>query len=69
MKNSTTVYCNHCHNEVSSKDNKCSHCGIPFPPNFAVASRNKFIYWFIAIVILCVFMMFWLPPNWDRLIG
>jgi len=69
MKNRPELACNHCHNPVSEGDKHCEHCGIPLPPNLATASRNKFLFWFVLIVILCVFMMVWLPPNWNRFTG
>ncbi|NQY27709.1 MAG: protein DnrP [Piscirickettsiaceae bacterium] len=52
---------------MNAEDTDCSHCGIPLPPNHGTQREQSFIYWFIALVIFCVFMMLWLPPDWTPL--
>lgn len=59
--------CEHCNTDVNMGDKSCSGCGTPLPPDFGQHPQRRFIYWFIALVILCFFMMYWLPPNWTDL--
>lgn len=56
--------CSHCGREVKAEDTVCESCGIPLPPHHADKRQRTFIPWFIALVIFCFVMMFWLPPNW-----
>lgn len=56
--------CSHCGSDVNAEDTRCASCGIPLPPNHAEQRHRTFIRWFIALVIFCFVMMFWLPPNW-----
>lgn len=65
MKNLT---CKHCGGSVEAGETSCSHCGIPLPPNFGKFSQRKFILYFIALVIFCLVMILWLPPDWTRFI-
>jgi hypothetical protein len=65
----TQLKCEHCNAEVKVGDKTCKGCGIPLPPNFGKNPQRKFIYWFIALVIFCFFMMFWLPPDWTKYIS
>ena len=67
MKNLT---CKHCGGEVKTGDIACPNCGIPLPPDYGKHPQRNFILWFIALVALCVFMIFWLPPDWsNKLLG
>lgn len=61
--------CKHCGEGVDADDTVCPHCGIPLPPNHGTQRQRTFIYWFIALVIFCFFMMFWLPPDWSPFVG
>ncbi|PHS29664.1 MAG: protein DnrP [Methylophaga sp.] len=56
--------CSHCGRAVKADDVSCSNCGIPLPPHHANQRQRTFVYWFIALVIFCFVIMFWLPPNW-----
>ncbi len=58
------LHCKHCDGKVSAEDEICPHCGIPLPPEHGREKQTIFRYWFIALLIFCLFMMFWLPPNW-----
>ena len=58
------LQCTHCGGDVEVGINKCPHCGIPLPPGFGQEPQKKFKLFFIALVIFCVGMMLWLPPNW-----
>lgn len=60
----TVLSCNHCGREVNESDDKCPGCGIPLPSNQHLQRQQKFIIWFVALVVFCFFMMIWLPPNW-----
>lgn len=60
--------CKHCGGQVQAEQRICPNCGIPLPPNHATQKQRVFIRWFIALVIFCVFMMMWLPPDWSPLI-
>ncbi len=61
--------CKHCGASIKADDKICLSCGIPLPPNHAKHPQRNFILWFIALVILCAFMIFWLPPDWSRFLG
>ncbi len=61
MKN---LSCSHCGGGVSVEMEACPHCGIPLPPHHGTQRERHFTRWFIALVIFCFFMMFWLPPDW-----
>lgn len=63
------IVCQHCGRDVEADNTVCPSCGIPLPPNHAKYRQNKFIVWFIALVIFCVFMMLWLPPDWSPFVG
>lgn len=59
------LICKNCGGGVEADNTLCPHCGIPLPPNHGTEHQQKFIYWFIALVIFCFVMMFWLPPDWS----
>jgi predicted nucleic acid-binding Zn ribbon protein len=61
--------CNHCGRDVKAEDEVCANCGIPLPPNHADQRQKTFIRWFIVLVIFCVFMMWWIPPDWSSIGG
>jgi hypothetical protein len=61
--------CKHCGSTVKAADVSCMSCGIPLPPNHGTERQRKFIFWFIALVIFCFIMMFWLPPDWSPFVG
>jgi len=62
-------HCQHCGHEVSNDAQKCPYCGIPLPPNHAIQKQKTFVRWFIALVIFCVVMMLWLPPDWSAFVN
>ncbi|MBV1915754.1 MAG: zinc-ribbon domain-containing protein [Pseudomonadales bacterium] len=57
--------CKHCGREIKETDSTCESCGIPLPPNHATQRQRKFLIWFGIVVVFCIFMMFWLPPDWS----
>jgi len=59
--------CEHCGSTVVAEDTKCQRCGIPLPPNHGASLQKKFILFFVAVCLLCLFMIIWLPPNWSAL--
>lgn len=61
--------CKHCGNKVQARDETCSSCGIPLPPNHGKEPQKRFILFFIGVCLFCVLMMIWLPPNWSALVG
>ncbi len=61
--------CKHCGGIVEMGDTNCPHCGIPLPPDLGKHPQRKFKLFFIAVVIFCIFMIIWLPPNWSRFMG
>jgi predicted nucleic acid-binding Zn ribbon protein len=61
--------CTHCGKEVKAEEQSCSHCGQPLPPNHAQARQRSFIGWFVVIVLFCIGMMLWLPPDWSPFMG
>jgi len=65
MKNLT---CKHCGSSVEAGDENCSHCGIPLPPDYGKSPQKKFVLFFIGLVIFCLVMLLWLPPDWTRFI-
>ncbi len=56
--------CHHCGRDIKHDDSVCPYCGIPLPPNHAKQRQHIFIRWFIALVIFCIVIMLWLPPDW-----
>jgi predicted nucleic acid-binding Zn ribbon protein len=60
------LLCKHCGNSVEVGDKNCPHCGIPLPPDLGRSAQRKFILYFIALIILSVLLMLWLPPDWTR---
>lgn len=61
--------CQHCSGSVEAADNSCPNCGIPLPPNHDKQRQKRFVVWFIGLVIFCVFIMLWLPPDWSPLVA
>jgi len=61
--------CKHCGGPVEAGKKTCPNCGIPLPPDFGKHTQRKFILFFIAVVIFCIFMVIWLPPNWTQFMG
>jgi hypothetical protein len=61
-----TLTCKHCGHAITIEDTHCPKCGIPLPPNQGNHPQRRFILWFIALVIFCAVMIFWLPPDWSR---
>lgn len=60
------LQCKHCNGPISEDDERCPQCGIPLMPGQHKASSRRFILFFILLVIFCLFMMIWLPPDWHR---
>ncbi len=69
MNNINKLNCKHCGGEVNIGDKNCANCGIPLPPDLGKHPQRKFILFFIAVVIFCLFMIYWLPPNWMNAMG
>lgn len=61
--------CKNCGGNVLAEDSVCPNCGIPLPPNHATQRQRTFVLWFIALVIFCFVMMFWLPPDWSPFVN
>ena len=59
--------CHHCGKPIGAQDATCPHCGIPLPPAKALTPHWKFILWFVALVIFCLALIYWLPPDWTGL--
>ncbi len=66
---SNQLHCKHCGGIVKAGNKKCPHCGIPLPPDLGKHPQRKFILFFIAVVIFCIVMIIWLPPNWSKFMG
>jgi predicted nucleic acid-binding Zn ribbon protein len=60
------LLCKHCGGGVNMGEKTCSHCGIPLPSHLGKTPQQKFNWFFIALVIFCVLMILWLPPDWSR---
>ncbi len=60
------LVCEHCGGKVETGEKTCSHCGMPLPPNLGKNPQRKFKLFFIALIIFCVVMILWLPPDWSR---
>ncbi|MCK5903570.1 MAG: hypothetical protein KAG28_10540 [Cocleimonas sp.] len=63
-----SLNCKHCDGVLNPEDQHCPHCGIPLAPNHANEKQRRFTLWFIALVIFCLLMMLWLPPDWTHFI-
>ena len=61
--------CKHCGGDVNVGDKTCPNCGIPLPKNLGKNRQKKFILFFIAVVLFCLFMIYWLPPDWINSMG
>ena len=61
--------CKHCGGDIQAEDTTCPNCGIPLPPNHAKQKQRNFVMWFVILVIFCLFMMLWLPPDWSPLVN
>ena len=64
----TDLKCDHCGGNLETESETCPNCGIPLAPDHSTQRQKKFIVWFIALVIFCFFIMFWLPPDWTSFI-
>lgn len=62
------LICKHCGGELQLGDKTCHHCGIPLPENFGRSPQRRFVLFFTGLVIFCIVVMIWLPPDWTRLI-
>ncbi|RLA03235.1 MAG: DnrP protein [Gammaproteobacteria bacterium] len=60
--------CKHCSGDVTEGDKICPNCGIPLPPNLGQERQRRFLVWFVLIVLFCIFMIIWLPPDWSSFI-
>ncbi len=63
------VQCRNCNTQVSEEDTRCPGCGIPLPPNHAKRRQRRFLVMFILVVLFCIIMMLWLPPDWSNFIS
>ena len=63
------LICKHCGKTVNDGDKSCLGCGIPLPPKHGQQVQKNFVFWFVAVVLFCFFMMFWLPPDWSPLVS
>jgi len=61
----TELNCKHCGNQVKIGDKTCPGCGIPIAANLGKNPQRNFILFFITVVIFCIFMIIWLPPDWS----
>lgn len=62
--NEPSKKCLFCQGENDSNSTNCKHCGMALPKKHPQDKRSKisfFIKMFWAIVLFCVFMMFYLP--------
>jgi len=63
--------CKHCGgkfaaNNLHRQAPACPHCGIPLSPDLGKNPQRKFVLLFIGLIIFCVVMILWLPPDWTR---
>jgi len=64
---SQKMACNHCGQMMSKDQNACPRCGMLSPPAQDKKTKEiqkKFILYFVLIVIFCISMVLWLPPDW-----
>mgnify|MGYP000565370713 CR=1 FL=1 len=61
--------CKHCGGKIEAEESACQHCGLPLPPNHAKQKQRTFVVWFVILVLFCLFMMIWLPPDWSPLVN
>ncbi|RLW66327.1 MAG: protein nirD [gamma proteobacterium symbiont of Stewartia floridana] len=58
------VNCLYCGKKIADDRAECPHCGAVShyqKRGFRSGARNKFIIFFIGLVIFCGFFIFWLP--------
>jgi ABC-type ATPase with predicted acetyltransferase domain len=58
------VHCMYCGKHIPDNVPECPHCGAP--SHFQTrgnrpAANRRFIIFFIAVTLFCLFMVFWLP--------
>jgi len=61
--------CKHCGGMVEAEQSICPNCGMPLPPNHAQQKQRNFVLWFVILVLFCLFMMLWLPPDWSPMVN
>ncbi len=63
-----TVHCPGCGQQLLEDATSCPYCNTPVgDPQVRIKRRQKrFIVFFVAVVILCLVMVIWLPPNWPH---
>lgn len=71
--------CMHCGGKISdgqisdgqggAQQKICPHCQIPLSPHGPKSAEKKFLIWFVLVVIFCIFMIVWLPPDWSSLVS
>ncbi len=57
------LICKHCGGNVETDEEICTHCGMPLPPDSSKDSQRKFILVIIALTIICIIMILWLPRE------
>lgn len=57
------LICKHCGGRVETGEESCTHCGMPLPPDPGKTPQQKFTLVFIALVIICIVMILWLPRE------
>ncbi len=64
-----TPVCNLCGGEVNKVDQTCPHCGVPVHSSVHKSPQRRFVMFFIFVVFFCLFMIYWLPPDWTAFIS
>ena len=58
------VACLYCGKKIADDIAECPHCGAVShyqKRGYRAGARGKFVMFFIALVIFCLFFIFWLP--------
>jgi len=58
--------CKHCGGNIAIGDHSCPHCGIPLKAGKPRHPQRRFLIFFSALVIFCLLLIYWLPPDWSH---
>jgi len=57
--------CKHCGGSITIDQTVCPHCGIPLKAGKRRHPQRRFLMFFAALVVFCLLLIYWLPPDWS----
>ena len=58
------VNCLYCGKQIAADVAHCPYCGAVShfqEKGYRAGARKRFVLWFVALVVFCLLMVFWLP--------